>query len=65
MVINQLLPRLENFAFKFKPTNIITAFRAVIKKTDIANNNDIKKDIIIEKIEEEKNNNNIKKNRDE
>ena len=59
------MPRLENFAFKFKPTNVITAFRVIIEGADITNNNDIKKDVIIKKVEEEKNDNNIKGNKDE
>ena len=59
------MPRLESFAFKFKPTDVITAFRAVIEKADTADNNDIKKDIIIKKIEEKKNDNNIEKNKGE
>ena len=65
MVINQLLPRLEGFALKSKSTDVITAFRIIIERADTADNNDIEKDVIIEKIEEEKNDNNIGENRDE
>ena len=60
LIINQLLSRLKGFAFKFKPTDVITAFRVVIKGADITNNNDIKKDVIIKKVEEKENDNNIR-----
>ena len=65
LVTNQLLPRLENFTFKFKPTDVITVFRAITEGADTADNNDIEKDVIIEEVEEEKNDNNIRGNRDE
>ena len=56
---------MKGFAFKFKSTNIITVFRAVTEEADTTNNNDIEKDVVIEKIEEEENDNNIKRNKGE
>ena len=59
LVTNQPLPRLEGFALKSKPTDVMTAFRAVTEGADTADDNDVGKDVVMGGVEEEENDDDI------